>query len=351
MNYRKSVHERKVTIKDVSQAAGVSQTTVSWVLSGNKLADRISVETKQRIMDAARTLGYSRSAVGASLQRGYTDTVIFLAVTWELASSHAGTTAWISRTAAQVGLSTILHIAADDQEAVQLLQQIPSIQPYGILLLWDSEGVATDRLDQLRSQGLPVVDLVPSDQPGAICATADRVSGFSKLTSHMISLGHSHIGTLLDTSSRWRTSYAKLEGYKQALQASDIEFDPDLVQEVKGFGFTAGYDGMKELLKKRPDVTSVVCINDPTALGAIAAAQDAGLIVPDDISIAGYGAHEEGNYFRPKLTTAAPAFVEIAENAVALLRQIREQKQYDLQSVYVPVELVIRESTGPRRLR
>jgi DNA-binding LacI/PurR family transcriptional regulator len=350
MSIEKISPEGKITIKDVSQMAGVSQTTVSWVLSGNKLAERISNETKERIFAAVKTLGYKRSSVGASLQRGYTDTVVFLAVTWDLANSHAGTAAWISRTTAQAGLSTILHIAADDQEAIEFLDRISSIHPYGLLLLWDSEGMDTNRLSRLRERGLPIIDLVPSMMPSIVSVTADRESGFFKLTNHLLTLGHTRIGILLDTSSRWRTSNAKLAGYKQALHSADIEFDANIVQEVHGFGFSAGYDGIKELLSKHPDISGVVCINDPTALGAIAAAQDMGLTVPDDISIAGYGAHDEGSYFRPKLTTIAPAFVKTAEKAITLLRKMREEKSSDPQSVYVPVELVVRESTG-RKLR
>lgn len=337
----------KITIKDVGREAGVSLATVSCVLTGSKYAERISPETKRKVLEAAQRLGYSRSPVGAALQRGYTNTIILLAVAWELADSHSQTTVSVSRAATRAGLSIVTHVAGDDREAVEFLEKVMSLQPYGLLLLWDSAGMPTQRLCDLRVQGLPIVDLVPSEVDGIASVTADREQGFYILTKHLVDLGHRRIGMVLDRASRWRTSNLKLAGYRRALDEAGIGFDEGLLQEVRSFGFEAGCEGFRNLIARHPDATAVVCINDPMALGAVASAQDMGIPVPGGISIAGYGAHKESGYFRPRLTTVAPSPEKIAENAIEVLIGMRTGDTDVPRLVCIRVELMVRESTGP----
>lgn len=339
----------KPTSEDVAREAGVSQTTVSYVLSGSKSAERISPETRKRILDAARRLGYSRNSIGAALRRGYSDTIVLLAVTWDLAAAHSHTTISVSKAAANRGLATIVHVASDDNEAIAFLENVSSMNPYGLMLLWDSSSPQVRGSLMLLTGGLPVVDLMPSVVDGIVSVTADRSHGARIAAQHLIELGHSRIGMILDTTSRSKTSVQKLAGYRQALQDAGIDFQESLLQEVLSFGFEAGQDGLRRLVNRRPDVTAVMCINDPMALGALAAARDMGLSVPGHISVIGYGAHREGTYFTPSLTTLAIPSNTIAENAVNVLTRLRTDDGCTPEPVYEPMELIVRESTGPAR--
>ncbi|OFX15916.1 MAG: hypothetical protein A2Z18_00060 [Armatimonadetes bacterium RBG_16_58_9] len=337
----------KPRVADVAREAGVSPTAASYVLSGSKGADEISARTKRRILAAAARLGYSRNAAATTLQRGYSSTMVLLAVTWDVALGHAHTIVAVSQAAVDRELATILYLAKTDEEASEFLRRVQSLNPYGLLLLWDSPAVLSSNISKLQSDGLPVIDLMPSSQEGIVSVTADRVRGCCLCAQHLIDLGHTRIGFILDTTTRWRTNNQKLAGYKRALEMADIRSDDSLLQETTGVDFESGYEGFKKLIDRRPDVTAVMCMNDPVALGAIAAANDLGLDVPADVSVAGYGAFREGAYFRPRLTSIRAESTKIAECATELVIATRENKLYSCSSVFEPMELVIRESTGP----
>lgn len=337
------------TIDDVAREAGVSQTTVSYVLSGSRHADRISAGTKKRIFAAAELLGYSRNSVGAALQRGYSDTVVLLAVTWDLATAHSQTTVSISRAAAKKGLEIIVHVADGDEHAAHFLREVPSLHPYGLLLLWDSSATPEEELITLAARGIPIIDLMPPGSAGIVSVTSDREQGMYLSTKHLTDLGHRRIGIVLDTASRWRTSNQKLIGYKRGLLSAGIEFDEGLLEEASNFDFEAGYEGLKRLIGRSPDVTAVMCLNDPVALGVVAAAKEMGLDVPEDLSVVGYGAHKEGRYFHPKLTTVAAPAAKIADAAMEIMMNLRNGGEPTSGPVYEPMELIVRESTGPAK--
>lgn len=344
-----AISKLRPTVKDVADAAGVSRTTASYVLSDSKHANRISDAAKLRILAASQKLGYAPDAAALTLQRGYSNTIVILAVTWDLATFYSTIIVPLCHAACAKGLTTIVQVASDDTEATTFLENIMSLSPYGLLLLWDSESVPTSCLNNLVNNGLPIVDLLPTSPEGIACITADRKMGVFLCTQHLISLGHREIGMILDTSSRGRTSTEKLAGYRKALKASNIEFDQSLLQEEISFGFEAGYGGTQKLLDRHPNLTAIICINDSMAMGAMTAAQDMGIRVPADLSIVGYGGAKETEYTRPRLTTVIAPPNRVAENAIETLIKIRQNPGFTEQTQLVPMELVVRDSTGSSR--
>lgn len=339
----------RITSDDVAREAGVSQTTVSYVLSGSKHAERISHKTKRRVLEAADRLGYSINSVAAALKRGYSDHVVLLTVTWDMPTAISGVAVSISRAASRRGLSMIMEVATHDEEAELTLDNIISLDPYGLLLVWDSVDLPAEKLTRLRTRGVPIIDLLPLDLAGIPSITADRSQGARQCTKHLIGLGHKRIGMILEVSGVWETTRRKLVGYRETLDAAGIGFDKTLIVESSESGLEAGINGFTELIKRRPDATAVLCTSDLAAIGAAFSAQDSGLTIPDDISVAGYGAYSESEYFRPRLTTARAPLEMIAENAVETLVQMRGNPNYRPEPIYAPTQLIIRESTGPAR--
>ena len=318
-------------------------------MAGSQQAERITPRTRRRIVAEARRLGYTPNAAALTLKRGYSDVIVLLVVGWDVVVSNSMATAELSRRAAEDNLAIIVHTEVDEERAIDFLRRVMALNPYGLLLLWDSDAAPTDRFRELVLLGLPVVDLIPSDAPGLMKVTPDRQQGFRLCARHLIDLGHRRIGILLNSTSRRRTSTHKLDGYKAALKEHNVPFDDDLVEELSGVDTEAGYEGTKKLLARRPDVTAVMCISDVVASGALAAAQDTNLAVPDYLSIAGYGADRGTDYLRPSLTTVRPPSAEIADHAIETLMRMREEPGCNPTSFYAPVELVIRHSTGPVR--
>lgn len=338
----------KPTITDVGREAGVSQTAVSYVLSGSHYAERLKPETRRKVLEAAVRLGYRRNSVGAALKRGYSDTVVLLAVTWELASAYSNMIIGMTRAAASRGLTLNVHVAADDAEAARLLENLTLVTPYGLILVWDSISLPSELLTSLRDVGLPIVDVLPSTIPGIASLTPDREQGWYIGTRHLIDLGHERIGFITNTF-RTRTSSEKLRGYQRALEESDIEFNEERIEEVLNTSLEAGYESLPRLLTRCPDLTAVVTISDPIALGAIMAAPKIGRAVPDDLSVLSGGGSKEGTFFRPTLTDImhpgqSTAFVDAI---VSMVVDMRTDASLAPRTLFEPMSLVVRESTGP----
>ncbi len=344
MNHKASL---RPTIKDVAHAANVSQSTVSYILNDNYAAKRISRQTKQRVLAAAERLGYKFNPIGRALQRGYTNQVVLLIVTWNLANSHAATAMAISREVARHDLALTVHVADDDDSAEGFVRRSVLHNLGGMLVLWDSPAFETSSLQQLAAEGLPVIDLLPGNVDRISVVTADREDAGFRATRHLIELGHNAIGFIGDPDTRPQTTLCKLAGYRKALAAAQIPFNPAFVQHVTEFGFEGGQRGVRDLLHRSPVVTGLFCINDAIALGAMDAAKELGRPCPKDLSVIGFGDSLEGSHWHPKLTTFALSSGRVAEEAIRLVIEQRSKEDIEPKSILIPEELLLRESTGP----
>ena len=337
----------RVTLKDVARQAGVSLSAVSYVLNDNRHARRITEQTKQRIREAAQLLGYKCDPIGLALQRGYTNQVTLLIVSWNLATSHAATAMAISRAAIAEGFELAVHVADDDQAAEAFLKGHMLQRTGGILVLWDSPAMQESFLKQLAIEGVPVVDLLPDSPAGISTVTVDREDAFLRGTRHLIQLGHRRIAVICDPRTRQKTTLRKIAGYRRALEEAGVGFEERRIEKVREFGFEGGYEGFRRLIARCPDVTGVFCINDAMALGVIAAARDAGRECPAELSVLGFGDSAEGKYFRPRLTTFALSSNRVAQEALAMVLRQRKTPAKAPQMVLIPEELIVRESTSP----
>jgi len=331
----------------VAQEANVSHATVSYILSNSLHAERISEETKQRVWNAVRRLGYKSNPIGRALKRGYTSQVTLLIVTWNLARSHAATAMAISRAAVARELQSNVHVADSDYDAEAFLRRTNLHNTGGILVLWDSPALQTSFLNEIAAEGLPVIDLLPDSPLGISVVTADREDAGYKTTRHLIELGHKRIGLICDTASRAKTSLRKLAGYRRALEDANLPYDDSLVENVTEFGFDGGYLGYARLTARHPEVTAVFCINDPMALGTLVAASEVGRKCPDDLSVVGYGDAPEAEYWRPRLTTVSLSADRVAARAIEMIIERRKNPDMGPETILIPGRLIIRDSTGP----
>lgn len=341
--------KNRPTLKDVAREAGVSLSAVSYVINNNHHARRISDATKARIQQAAERLGYKSDPIGRALQRGYTQQVVLLIVSWNLATSHAATAMAISRAVVAHSFELTVHVADDDAAAEAFLRRRMMHNAAGILVLWDSPAMQSSHLRQLAAEGVPVIDLLPDGPEGVSVVTADRENAFFDGTRHLIDLGHVHIGMIGDAVTRVKTSLRKLEGYRRALREAGLPCRDALVENVSEFGFEGGKSGFLRLHRRCPEVTGVICINDRMALGVIGALREMNLTCPGDVSVVGFGDFTEGAFFPPRLTTLALSPNRVAEAAVGLVRSLRQGKDLQPSSILIGEELVVRESTGAVR--
>ena len=166
-------------------------------------------------------------------------------------------------------------------------------------------------------------------------------------TGHLINLGHRRIGHLRGTTTS--TSKYRLEGYKQALAKNDLRFEKSLVRDC-GLMESDGYRTMTAWIKEGNLPTAIFAVNDPAAIGAMQALDEAGLAVGEDIAIVGGGNIHYGDMLRVPLTTVSWSRGEMGQSAARLLIQLIEGSGKDVQNqkVILSPSLIVRKSCGAK---
>src|SRR6266540_2140837 len=331
---------------DVAQLAGVSRATVSYVLNGvTEERVPISDETRQRVLDAIEELGYEPDARAQALRSGSTRTIAL--VIPDLRNPHFCEYATAIEEAARASGYHLLLFSTtlNDEYAVDIFKDLARRRFDGLILvsaciLESSEAQAT--LDQIRKRVLPVVEL--SQNYGVDTVNADYRDATKEVMSYLFSLGHRRISMIYGVGGH-ELAEDRLQPYRASLQAAGIPFDADLVQEC-GPTIDDGYQAAKRLLELKDRPTAIITINDLLAMGALRAAADLKLHVPNDLSLVGYDNIPMADYLVPRLTTVTKEAYTLVTEAFKMLLARMQNPDLARQIVQHPPRLIIRESTG-----
>ncbi len=329
-----------VTIRDIAQHARVSVTTVSRVLN-----DRPDVksETREKVNEAIRQLKYSPNIVarGLVLQRS---NVIGFIVPDITNPSFPELARGIVNKAREYGYSVMFFDTNHDQrvekEAIRILR---SKQVDGIILSFNEAN--TEELERLKLEKFPIVQIYRKSSKSVISTIVlDNVSSGYKATNYLISLGHRRIAHI-STGENVQSGSERLQGYRKALSAAKIPYDPDLVRRGVNSA-QAGKVCMTQLLglpaDKRP--TAVFACHDVMAAGAYDAIYSAGLSIPEDISLIGHDNNQIAELIHPKLSTVDTFKYELGEKGVDLLLEQIGAEEPIKKEVESKTELIIRGS-------
>ena len=329
-------------LKDVAQAAGVSVKTVSNVVNGSI---HVADDTRLRVQQAIDALGYLPNVTARRLRTGRSG-VLALAFP-ELPSPYfAELAVEVIAAARRHGCTVLMDDTAGDPGAeLRIACGLGDPMIDGVIL--SPLGLDQNEL-AARDRQIPLVLLGEADY-GLVCdhVHIDNVSAARDATQHLIDGGYRRIGAIgwQDPSPR-ATAQQRLLGYTQALQAAGLPVEQALFPPVRSYFRPDGAAAMRRLLKlpERPD--AVFCFNDLMALGAMRAAHEAGLRVPQDIALVGFDDVEEAEYSIPSLTTIAPDKTKIADAAVStLLHRINEGYAEPCRLIQPGYRLVVRESS------
>jgi LacI family transcriptional regulator len=318
----------------------VSVATVSYVI--NNGPRRVADETRVRVEEAIAALGYYPSEVARSLRLQQSSTV-GLIIPNSANPFYAEIARELERACTEEGLLVLLcNSDRDPQREQKFVYMLRAKQVDGVVIT--PQGNPHDLLQPLLAAHIPVVVLEHA-VPGVHCIGIDDLQGGRIATQHLIDLGHRRIGVIRHETTA--LSAQRHQGYRMVLAAAGIDYCPELVITC-GAMQADGYAAMQELLVRRPRPTAVFTHNDITALGAMRAIYDAGLRVPQDVSIVGYDDIAAAAYLAPPLTTIRSPKTEMGVLAAQTILQLVQELQPPAQTVTLPVELVVRASTAPR---
>jgi LacI family transcriptional regulator len=335
--------QRRPTSADVAARAGVSRTTVSLVLN-DRAGATIPLDTRRRVRDAATELGYHPHGPARQLAGGRSH--IIAVVLRQSAEQVAGdanlveTLRGLAMAARSSGLRVMVEPLGPDG-ADSYTSLLRAQQADGLVI--SGPRVDDPSLLELVREGFPVVLQGSLPDVAVTSVDVDNVAAARRAVDHLTSLGHRRIACITNAPLVYTAAAERLSGYRQALAAADIDEDPLLIEEG-GFDASSGHQAMARLLR-RTDFRAAFVASDVVALGAIGALREAGLRVPDDVSIVGFDDIPLAAYFDPPLTTIRlPAF-ELGQAAGRALVQ-RIAGQGKAARTLLPTELIVRSSTS-----
>ena len=324
-----------ISTRELARLAGVSQSTISRCLNDHP---SISFETKERIRKLALQYGYVESAKGKkTLFSGKRRTIgilitgrpffddLFIHYTLNLLMMHA----------AEKNYYTIpLPLSTHEEGGLEKLRDLIRLN------IVDSFIILHRQFDQqlhqyLQDIGIPHIYLLhcsrASYQAVDIVDSDNCAGGFTG-TQYLIDHGHRNIITV---TCPWREFEDRTNGYRQALEANNIPVLQDNILTVDG-SYQSAYDAVNHNLDRIRSATAIYVQSDILTRGVVSALQDAGLQIPNDISIIGSDGYDLGNIARPALSSVAHPITELVELAISRLLEIAEKKHMPRQIILRP---------------
>lgn len=332
-----------VRLKDIAQIAGVSVMTVSKALRD---ARDISPSTRARIKALAQQMGYMPDTMAQGLRTRRTR-LMGLVISTMINPIFARILLALVERAHELGYDLIVahtHNEPDREETCirrMLSRRIDGLFIYPAYRM----APASPIYDELRKQGTPVVILGHASPfcQGFTCVENDDIEASRILTRHLLGLGHRRIAFFAGPlHAPW--AQERFEGYRHALREASIQVDDHLVFNA-GRSIEDGARAAEQFLKERPDATAIQAANDLVAVGAGNALLDAGMKIPGDVSLVGYGNILTSEYFRVPLTTVRQAKYRQGQAAMdAMLKLIAGEK---VESCRLEGQIIVRRSTAP----
>jgi len=336
--------EPRSTIKDVADACGVSEATVSYLINGKRA---LKPATRERILSKMRELNYHPSALARGLanKRVQTLGVLFGAVgTVDFFTNPyaSGLLKGIMDSAQIEGFDVTLFTAQWQSAAISA-PPLGDGRTNGILAI--APTLHSDIIEGVNSLGMPIVAISADPDAPVANVDVDNFAGSHLATNHLIELGHRHIAYLSGDDDL--ASYApRRDGFLSAMKSAHLEVRPDWVVNSRFFG-PLPFEQARELMGSPDRPSAFVAGNDTIAIAVMEAARMQGLRVPEDFSVVGFDDVPVAQFLHPALTTIRQPLREIGETAARLLiGAMREGNAVAPVRQILTPELVMRETTA-----
>jgi DNA-binding LacI/PurR family transcriptional regulator len=336
------------TQADVAKLAGVSRTTVSYVLSNNTTVS-IPEETRERIWKAAEELNYTPHTQAQRLRSGKTRTITML-YPWDDVSTQIELEFLTGAARAATEEEYFFNLITAPMTEQSLLNLYRGRQTDGLILM--QVRLHDWRVDLLRESDYPFV-LIGSceDNTGLSFVDIDYETAIFTAFEHLVELGHEHIG-LLTFPARWRhegntAPVQCMRAFEKARQELSITAG---VREVP-YSAEGMYQGFIELLDEIPELTGLVVSYAATLGGVYRAAFERGLQIPDDLSIVGIAGETSAGLLVPALTGFDSQNFTRGYRAAKILLRMLQTDDFSPEQVFLPFDLIVRETTTHPRTK
>ena len=326
---------------DVARLAGVSPATVSFVLNQTS-GQTISDETRQRVLQAVAELDYRPNRAAQGLRQGRSATIGFVSHDVDFGEFAASAIKGAHEVCVREGnLLLLVNTGGSNRQAEQLITDLLDRQADA--LIFAAVGTRSVLLPDAASR-VPTILLncfAPHDPVPAILP--DEVRGGREATQALLDLGHRDIAYLTGSPSLWATK-SRLRGFRDALHGAGLNPSERTVL-CGNYHADSGYDLVRTLLRRGPLPTAILCGNDRMAVGALLGLLEAGIRVPEDVSVMGYDDQFQlAAEIRPALSTVRLPYDSMGRLAAEHLAAASPASPAGRTLVHCP--LVMRDSTA-----
>ncbi|PTM24383.1 LacI family transcriptional regulator [Lactobacillus sp. PFC-70] len=331
---------RKVTIRDLAEAAGVSVTTVSQILNGK--GERFSLDTRRRVHQLQEEMGYVPDFNARNLIMKSAQTIGVLVPNLGNPFFSMFIKGVQSASRQRQFIPLIFGANHDEKLESYYLQELIKRAVDGLIIASASiTGEAIDNI--LKKNGIPYLLIDQNGGPSMDGVRIDDDRGGQLAAQHLLAFGHRRIAVVMPQNAT-QNLRIRLAGFRQALAQAQVTLtDSDII--LSPMTKLGGYQATAAVLKRHP--TAVFAINDETALGLMRGFHEQGIRVPQDISVLGYDDIDLDEYVVPRLSSVHQPVVTMGEQATELLINRIHNRRQAAQVVALPVDFRQRESTGP----
>lgn len=334
--------ESSLTIKTISEKTGISVSTISRVLNGKAKRYRISDKTAEIILRTAKELNYSpnQMARGLRLKRSYTLGYIIPDISNPFFARIAQS---VEKSARKKGYSVILSDTGEDTAVeVSTVQLLLDRNIDGLII--SPVGKQVQHLINLKKKNIPVV-LIDRYFPelGFPYVASDNFKGAFEAIKYLLENGHKKIACIQGLLNTLPNS-ERVRGYIEAHRFCNVEYDEDLIVG-DSFGEQNGYIETKLLLQRKAPITAIFGISNLISFGALKALKEAGLDIPEDISLITFDDQPYLSFLSTPITSVKQQRSAIGDIATKLLiDQIESGTGTDNKGIILPTKLIIRNS-------
>jgi LacI family transcriptional regulator len=315
---------------------------------------RVSDDTRLRVLEAAREVGYQPNVAARALRTGEVDTLGFLVASHDSFRGpfHSECFAGFESVVSLRGLGVTVSIPSSAETLPQRARRLVAEGRCGALV------IRFDRLEEgyieaLSTVGAPVVLVnynprARLEDYGVSAVGFDNHHAVQLAVRHVVSLGHRRIAYLGGTPG-WIDADQREEGFRAAMEELELPVEEKWIQACDfGEGFATGHHGLGQILGRAlPGPTAVVCASDEIATGAMASARQWGRSIPEDFSVVGFDDDQWSSFLSPPLTTVRHSGWFLGKQAGEILLERLDRPDTPPKRIVLETELVVRESTGP----
>ncbi|QNF34126.1 LacI family DNA-binding transcriptional regulator [Adhaeribacter swui] len=334
---------RPVTIKDIAQQLQISVSTVSRALRGSP---DINSETKKAVLDLAAELDYQPNSIALSLVKRRTN-ILGVIIPDIAVQFFASAISGIQEVASAAGFNVMICQSNEsEQTEANNIQALLSSRVAGIIVSVSGNTTNTNHFKILQKKGIPLIlfDRVCDDIEASKVIVDDYQGAFAAV-DHLVAVGCKRIAHLAGPEKLQITANRK-NGYFDALRKNNIPIDERLIKHVD-FDRQKSIDATNQWIKESNRVDGIFAISDRVAIGAMLAIKAAGLRIPDDVAVVGFGNETTSSILDPALTTVMQYPVDMGRQAARLfLEQIEsEAEDFTPQSIVLETQLLVNKSS------